>query len=85
MQIQDAVAAAFKPLFSSQIVDGVLVKNVTLTTTATKVSHTLARTPLGYIVVDLNKDARIFRTAWDTNTISLTSTDTGTLVSLWIF
>jgi len=84
-QVQQNVLAAFGPLTKIEILQGRQINAVDLTTTAVNVAHGLGRQPLGYIVTDLNKNAVVFRTDWDANFISLQSSATGTIVSLWVY
>ena len=83
-RVQTNVDDVFKQLRNAPILDGVLVENVIIGTTATSVSHTLQRQPRGFIIVDINADARVRRSAWTPTTLSLISTATVTL-SLWVF
>lgn len=85
MLLQSNTDAVFQQLRNCPLLDGVLVEAVTLTTSNTTVDHTLGRQPLGFIVTDLNKDATIFRAAWNAKTITLQSSATATIASFWIF
>lgn len=86
MRVQDAVESALKPLFISPIVNGVLVQNITLSSTAsTQFEHFLKRQPIGYIIIDRTSTDAVYRTAWDVNTISLRAAANSPTISLWIF
>lgn len=87
-QLQENVEQAIKPIINSQIVDGVLVKNIVIVSGTEKfVEHKLGREPIGFIVVRKRANAII----WDdqdnnTNkrTFSLNSSANVT-IDAWIF
>lgn len=80
---QDNVNQALIPLQSSPFVGGVLLTDVALVTGSNAVPHTLGRTPIMWVITDRNGTATIYRTAWNTSTISLTVSANLT-VSLWV-
>lgn len=80
---QDNVDAAITPLQNSPFVGGVLLTGIALTTGSNAVPHTLGRTPIMWVITDRNGVATIYRTAWNTLTISLTVSANLT-VSLWV-
>jgi len=90
--VQSNIANTLNPVLKSLIVDGVLVKDVNLVSGVNRVSHTLARVPEGWLIVDRNATATIFKTIpttaantiTDSSTISLTSSGT-VRVSIWFF
>lgn len=78
-------------LFSDQLVDipilnGQLIENVALTTSAVLVNHKLGRAYRGWIVVDQSANASVYSTTTTlpTRFISLVASNTVT-VSLWVF
>lgn len=84
-QVQENIFQVFNGVIDKQVIDGVLIKDVALTTgSVTLVDHKLGRKPLGYIIVKRNANSVI----WDTNTtarnISLNCSANVT-VNLWIF
>lgn len=91
-QVQSNVSNTIAPVLKSLIVDGVLVKDIALVSGVNRVNHTLGRLPEGWIIVDRNTAATVFKTApttaantiTDSSTISLTSSGTVT-VSIWFF
>lgn len=85
MQVQDALDQALTPVLSNPLLDGVLLSNVTITASAAKFSHLLGRQPIGWFVVDDTSGAAIYRTAWDTRTISLRTVSGTNTVSIWMF
>lgn len=85
MQVQDAVDQVLKPVLTNQLLNGVLIPNLSLTTTPVKFSHLLGRQPLGWFLVDDISGAAIYRTAWDARTISLRTTSGTNTISIWVF
>ena len=55
-RVQDAVQATFASLNLCPLLDGVLLRDVSIPNVNTKVPHTLGRVPLGYIVTKSNVD-----------------------------
>jgi hypothetical protein len=88
-KFQDNVESAINPVLNSSIIDGVLIKNVTLTPLIrNEVLHQLQRAPLGYIIVRKRQDSRI----WDLQDSNTATTRTFTLacshttcVDIWFF
>lgn len=88
-QVQKNIEHVINPVLNSEIVNGVLIKDVNLDpSTAILVHHKLARKPQGWIVVRKGADSRI----WDvqdsnqnpTTTLALACSHAVT-VDLWIF
>lgn len=86
--IQENIASVVEPLLRSPIVNGVLLKGVTLVTgTINQISHTLGRAPQGWIVVRQDANANI----WQVNPKQLSSTllqiqvSANVTVDLWVF
>ena len=90
--VQSNIANTINPVLKSLIVDGVLAKDVDLVSGANRVNHKLGRIPEGWLIVDRNATATIFKTLpttaantiTDSSTISLTSSGT-VRVSIWFF
>lgn len=60
--IQDNVESTLQPLLTNPLIDGgVLVGPVAITTSATNVSHLLGRAVRGWVLVDKDADARVWR------------------------
>lgn len=78
-------AQELNPAITCALVPGVLLTNVKVGTAATAVKHGLNRQPQGWILVDLQKQATVWRTVWDNNTITLLSSVDNTTISLWVF
>lgn len=90
--VQTNIANTLSPVLKSLIIDGVLVKDIELANGVNRVNHTLGRLPEGWIIVDRNSAATVFKTIptsaantiTDSSTISLTSSGAVT-VSIWFF
>lgn len=88
-QVQKNVEEVINPIINSQIVDGVLLRNLKLCALeANLVTHKLGRPPLGWVVVRQRADSRI----WDVQDANILKTTTLALtcsheveVDLWIF
>ena len=64
------------PVLKSDIIDGVLVEGIVLATGANRVPHTLSRVPRGWIIVDRNAAATVYKTPTgitDSLTMALTA------------
>lgn len=90
--VQTNIANTLSPVLKSLIVDGVLVKGIELINGVNRISHTLGRLPEGWVIVDRNSAATVFKTVptsaantiTDSSTISLTSSG-AVIVSIWFF
>ena len=60
------------------------ILDLDLTTTATAFNHGLQQTPTGWIILDKNSNADVWRTAWDERTITLDAS-ASTTIKLWVF
>lgn len=88
-KLQTNVENALQPIINSQIVDGVLVKEVCLEPLIrNEVLHKLGREPLGYVIVRKRQDSRI----WDLQDTNVAPNRTFTLacshtvtVDIWFF
>lgn len=69
---------------STDIVSGVLFKDIDLTTAAKFVEHKLNRIPEGYIICGQNADARIWSVAKTNKTLSLQASG-AVRVNVWVF
>jgi len=88
-QLQQNVIDAFNnQSVRNPILDGVLLKNVVLSSAATnKVSHTLGRTPVGYFIISKNANANVYdSTTPDLPTLFLyLNTTANVTVNIWVF
>jgi hypothetical protein len=87
-RVQDLVGECLQPVLQAAILDGVLLKDLTLTPGANSIEHKLGRKPLGWIVVGLNASASIWDSqeanTFKTRTLALNSS-ANCVVTLWIF
>lgn len=81
--LQENVAGVLDPLVRIPILDGVQF-SAPLVTGSNRLAHPLQRIPLGWITVDRNGVATVYRTAWDSRTITLTASAAVTL-QIWIY
>lgn len=82
-QVQDNVAQILQPLSKKALLDGVQIE-ATVALGSNKISHTLQRKPLGWIVVDADAAVTLYRTAWDTTFLTLTASGSAT-ITLWVY
>lgn len=84
--LQERLQEFFQPIVSCPLLDGVLVTNVALNTTPTKVEHKLRRAPLGYIIVRQNANSVVYESSKDLPTSFITLTASAAVtVDLWVF
>lgn len=84
-RVQDAVDEVLEPLLTSRIVDGRLIKAVTLTTGEDNtLNHKLGRTPEGLIPMLPNVECNVWVTEKGPNTLTVKTSATVTL-NLWVF
>lgn len=73
------------PVLNSVLLQGVLLKNVTLQIGINTINTTLGKTSQGYLIADQNAAAQIYRSQpLNDKTLTLTS-DAIVTLSLWIF
>lgn len=66
------------------LLDGVLLEDIDVSTTATWFTHGLGRTPRGWIVVKKEATVDIWQTGSSTSRIQLDA-DASATVSIWVF
>ena len=82
--LSDSLATLDQNLDKIEIIKGRHIPGVNITTTDTLVAHGLGRTPIGWIVVDQDADARIWRVKIDAQYLCLIAS-ANVSVSLWVF
>lgn len=85
-RMQDSLEQAIKTLPSIELLDGVLLQDIALNTSPSRVEHRLGRKPVGYVVVRRSSSATVYDQA-DTKPeffLNLTAS-AATVVSLWVF
>lgn len=88
-KLQNNIDIVIKPILNCPIIDGVLVENVSLSTSsANEVFHKLGRKPIGFIIVKQSADSRI----WDSQSSNptpdrtfLLSCSNAVTVNIWFF
>ncbi len=86
-KLQENVAEALVPILRSQILDGVLLRDVVLITgQQNTVYHKLGRAPLAWILASPNADTRVWESASNlpSKTLLLNCSANCT-ISLWVF
>lgn len=66
------------------ITKGRLIEGVQLTTAGLRLAHGLKRRPRGFLIVDADANATVWRTEWDASFLHLDASATVT-VSIWVF
>jgi hypothetical protein len=92
-RLQDSIEQAVNPIIDSRIVDGVYIKEVSLSTADTFVEHKLGREPLGFIVVRKFAAGDVFESLTDSSGdnydrkkfINIKASTSLSNVYLWIF
>jgi len=84
-QLQENVQQAITPIINSEIIDGLIIKDIeVLTGTKKVISHKLGRTPNGFAIVKRNANSTVWNGTIDKKTIELNSSANVT-ISLWVF
>lgn len=79
------IKRAVDVLRDSPLFKGVLLENVQLSTTPTRVNHNLGRVPRGFFVVMATDDVRVWINGKNTTGFTFLDANTTATVSLWIF
>lgn len=86
-KVQDSVVEVLNDLSRQQLLNYVIIQDLTVSTSVTSVSHTLGRVPTGFMIVKSNADLRV----WEPSTsvapkqlINIQANASG-IVSLLIF
>jgi hypothetical protein len=83
--MQTRWASLIEPVLSQPFNNGVLLQEVELSTGTNKINHKLGRKPQGWVVVDRNTAATVYRSApFNALTLTLTAS-AGVTVSLHVF
>lgn len=87
-KFQEYVASVIAPFLNSEVLDGVLLKNISLGSGTNFVEHKLGRKIQGWIVVRQRSDARVWDDQDNNVNVSRTlklQTSAAVEVDLWIF
>ncbi len=85
--LQNSLAVVFDAITSKQILDGLLLTNISLTGSATtSVAHGLGKEPRGWIIVGRNAASDVYEVASPTpNAILNLAASADVVVNLWVF
>lgn len=83
-KLQTRLYEFFTQFTDNPLLNGVLLKNIELTTSNVNVNHTLGRECQGWIVINKNANADIWQTDASKSIITLRAT-AAVKVDLWVF
>jgi hypothetical protein len=84
--VQDRLLVTLGALGKVPLLDGVLLKSVSLTTSFQNFAHTLGRTPVGWLVVGKNANSDVWETPTARNERFLNLRGSAAvLADLWVF
>lgn len=78
-------AQALHEVQKTALLDGHQLDDVDVATSATEIKHLLGRKPKGFVVVDKDADARVWRSATSTSTLLTLRASAAVTVSLWVY
>lgn len=85
MLLEKQWSSELNPLLSNILTQGSMLSNVNIVTGSNTFNHYLGKQMTGWILIDQDSLASIYRSApLNTKTLTLTS-DANVLISLWIF
>ena len=87
-RVQERLESAFVPISRCSLINGRLIEDLDLSTTTLNIPHGLGRPYQGYLVADLNADARVYRDTSSTSDPSqfLPLRASGTVTAkVWVF
>lgn len=82
--LQHNTERGLRELPGNLLLQGRLLEDVEITTGTAKVAHGLGRRPRGWLIVDQDASATIWRTEWDDKFIGFDASAT-VLVKIWVF
>ena len=85
MQLQTNVYESLSPLSRLPLLNGTLLEAVSLSTSDTQVEHKLGRKPLGWLLVDIDADATVFRTAAFNEQFITLQSSAAVTCNIWVF
>lgn len=83
-QFQSNVEKFLRQLTPNIFLKGVLIEDVSVTTAATTINHKLGKQPQGWLILDQDTNATVWRTSWDSESITL-DTSANCTITLWVF
>jgi hypothetical protein len=82
--LQTRLLEFFAQFTNNPLLDGVLLTNISLSSTAKTVEHKLGRPHQGWIITKIDANANVWETESSKSFIKLTAT-TNVVVDLWVF
>lgn len=83
--LQTRWASQINPVLSNKLVQGQLLENITLVTGANTINHLLSRQQVGWMLVDQDAAASVYRSQPLNNKTLTLTTDADVVVKLWVF
>jgi hypothetical protein len=84
-EAQDAIGETLRRISYHQQLTGQLIQSVTVTASGVDVSHGLGRTPIGWQWTDKIDAGDVYRTGWDSKTITLRSASGTVRVDIFVW
>jgi hypothetical protein len=81
-RVVSQTADAVNFLLTNSILSSNLVSVVFSGAGSKSIAHTLQKQPIGWVIVDKNTTAGLYRTAWDSSTLTLTASASGNFTIL---
>ena len=85
MQVQTNTEQVINAIREKDVLDGVRVEGVALSTSATQIEHKLDRKPLGWLIVGKNGPGDVWESATRTSKLLTLQADATVTVDLWVF
>jgi hypothetical protein len=83
--MQTQWAQELNPIIRNQLLQGILLQNITIKSGVNVINHKLGRKQIGYIIADIDSPAVIYRSQ-PLNALTLTLTsDANANISVWVF
>ena len=84
-QVQTNLLNVLRMIADKEVVDGVILSNISIGVTDTPIAHMLGRVPLGYIIIGKDGPGDIYTSA-SSNSLNLTLKSTVAVTAqLWVF
>lgn len=83
-RLQSQIEQVINPVLRTTLINGVLIKDVAITTAGATIEHKLGRQPQGWMITDKQGNTDIWRTAWSEKFLTLDASGSTTF-SVWVF
>lgn len=85
MLLQTSWSKEINPLLNNTLMNGQMLKDISLVTGANTINHLLSRKMQGWMLVDINAAVTVYRSQpMNDKTLTLTASGNA-IVSLWVF